>query len=93
MSISMVNYQETFFLEPAFTRILDIPTYHALHQMKLEMNINALSVYSNLRGVTHVHLGILMTNTNYATLSSVAYVRPMHPIILQIPSNATRVAS
>ena len=89
----MVNYRETFFPEPAFTRILEIPTYHALHQMKLEMKINAIFLHSNLEEVILGHLGILMTNTNYATLSSVAYVRPMHPSILQIPSNATRVAS
>ena len=33
-----------------------------------------------------------MTNMNYATLSPVTYVRPMHTGILQITSNATHVA-
>ena len=71
--------------------IRGIPTYDALHQMQLELKSNDFSVYSNLGGVPHGHFGLLMTNTKYATLPPVAYVRPVHPGILQIPSNATRV--
>ena len=93
MIILTVNYREKFFPKLDLTRILGIPTYDALHQIKLELDINALYVHSNLGGGTHGHLGIWMINTKYATLSPIAYVRPVHPSILQIPSNATRVAS
>ena len=93
MRISTGNYQKTIFPKRDLTRILGIPTYDALHQMQLELNINALYVHSNLGGVTHRHIGLLMTNTKYATLSTVAYTRPVHPSILQTPSNATDVAS
>ena len=93
MSISTVKYQETFFPKPDLTIILGIPNCDALHQMKLELNSNDLSVHSNLGGVSHGHLGILMTNMKYATLSPVVYVRPVHPGILQISRNATCVAS
>ena len=93
MSISMVKYHKTFFPEPYLTRILSIPTYDALHQIQLELKSNALSVHSNLGGFTHVHLVILMTNTKYAILPPVPYVRPVHPVILQIPNNATCVTS
>ena len=89
----MVNYQETLFPKPDLTRILNIPTYDALHQMQLELNSNALTVHSNLVGGTHGHLGILIANTKYATLSPVVYVPPVHPGILQITRNTTRVAS
>ena len=93
MSISTVNYHETFLPKLDLTRILGIPTYDALHQIKLELKSNALSVHYNLGGVTLGHLGIFMTNAKYATLSPVPYVHHVHHVILQIPNNATRVAS
>ena len=93
MSISAVNYQETFFPKPDLTRILGIPTYNSLHQMQLELNSNALCIQSNLGGGTYGHLGILMTNTKYAILSHVAYSHPVHPGIQRIPNNTTHVAS
>ena len=34
-----------------------------------------------------------MTNTKYATLSPAEYVRTLHPGIMKIPNNKTRVAS
>ena len=91
MIISTVNYRETFFPKPDLTRILGIPTYDALHQLKLELKSNILSVHSNLGGGTHGHLCLLITNKKYATLAPVAYVRPVHPGIVLIPNNATCV--
>ena len=61
--------------------------------MQLKLKSNALSVHSNLGVGTHVHLGILMTTTKYATLSPVVYVRPVHPGNKYISCNTTRVAS
>ena len=37
MSISTVNYRKTFFPKLDLTRILGIPTYDALHQIKLDL--------------------------------------------------------
>jgi hypothetical protein len=93
MSIPSVNYRETFFPKPDLTRIIGIPTYEALHQMQLELKTNALSVHSNLGGAQHGHLGLLMTNAQYALVSDTPYERPEHPGVLHIPHNATRVAS
>ena len=61
--------------------------------MQLELNSNTISFHSNLGRGTHGNLGLLMTNMKYAKLSLVAYVCTVHPVILQIPRNATRVAS
>ena len=61
--------------------------------MQPELKSNALSSHSNLGGYTDGNIGLFMTNMNYATLSPVAYVRPVYPGILKIPNNATRVAS
>ena len=86
------SYLEDFFPKPDITRILGIPTYDSLHQIKLELKTNALSIFSNPVGATHGHLGLLMTNTKYATLSNVPYVCPVHPVIIIITKNATRVS-
>ena len=90
MSIYTVNYREAFLSKPNLTRILGIPTYNASYQIQLELKINAPSVNSNLKCGTHGDLGLLMTNTKYATLSSITYVRPAHPGILLIPNNDTQ---
>ena len=92
MNISTVKYQEVFFLKMDLARILGILAYDSLHQMQLKMKSNALSVHSKLGGGTRIHLGLLMTNTKYATLSPVPHICPVHPSILQIPNNATHVA-
>lgn len=92
-SISTVSYCESFFCNPDLTRILGIPNYDSLHQMKLELKTNALSVQSNLGSATHGDLRLLMMNTKQATLSKVSYVHPMHPVIIITPNNAKRVAS
>ena len=93
MRISTVNYLENFLPKLDLTRILGILTNDALHQLQLELKINAISVQSKLGEGTHIHLGLFMTNTKYATLSPVTYVRPMHLDILQITNTATGVAS
>ena len=93
MSIYTVNYRKAFLPKPNLTRILGTPTYNTLRQIQLELKSNTIFVHSNLVGSTHKHLGIFITNTKYATLSDVAYVCPVHPGILQIPSNASRAAS
>ena len=93
MIISTVNYHKTFFPKPDLTRILGIPTYGALHEIYLELKNKALSVHFILGGATHIHLGIFMTNTKYATLSPIPYAHPVHPGILLTPNNATHVAS
>ena len=61
--------------------------------MQLKLKSKSLSVHSNLGAGTHGRLGILMTSTKYATLSLVAYIRPMYTGALQIPSNTTCAAS
>ena len=61
--------------------------------MQLELKTNAISVHSNLGCATHGHLGILMMDTKYATLSNIPYAFPIHPGIILIPNNDTYVAS
>ena len=93
MSISTEKYHTTFLPKPELTRILGVLTYNALHQRYLELKINAIYVHYNLGGSSHGHLGLLMTNTEYAKLLPVLYLRSVHPGILLMPNNAILVAS
>ena len=91
--INSVNYRETCFPKPDLTRTPGRPTYESLHNMQLELKANAISVHSNLGGGNHGHLGLLMTDPQYALVSNTAYVRPVHPGVLVLPNGATRVQS
>ena len=93
MSISSINYCETFYTELDLTRIIVIPTYYYFHRMQLELKTNALSVHSNLVGATHRYLILLMMDYKYSTLYNVPYVRPVQPGILLIPQNFTLIVS
>ena len=86
---AVINYRESFPI-PDLTRIIGIPTFETLHQMANELKQNASSVYSNLGGGAHGHLGLLLSPQMYALISNVPYVRPAHPGPLIIPANATR---
>ena len=89
---AVINYREAFPI-PDLTRIIGIPTFETLHQMANELKQNASSVYSNLGGGAHGHLGLILSPQMYALISNVPYVRPGHPGTLIIPPNATRQAS
>ena len=61
--------------------------------MANELKQNASSVYSNLGGGAHGHLGLLLSPQIYALISNVPYVRQAHPGPLIIPANATSHAA
>ena len=60
--------------------------------MKLELKSNAIYIHYNLGGATNGHLGLLMTENKYDTLSPVPYILPVRPGILLTPNNATHAA-
>ena len=61
--------------------------------MHLDLKADALSVHSNLGSGTHGHLRLLMNNTQYSLISNATYVCSVHPGIIHITNNATRVAA
>ena len=89
---AVINYRDAFPI-PDLTRIIGIPTFETLHQLANELKQNASSVYSNLGGGAHGHLGLLLSPQMYALISNVPYNRPAHPGRLIIPANATRHAA
>ena len=88
---STVNYRDTHFERANLTPIRGEPTYETVHKLWNEVKANARSVYSNLGGGTHGHLGLVLTTAQYAAISTTDFTRPDHPGPLAIPSAATVV--
>ena len=80
-----IDYANTIFEYPILTKIHGIPTYESLRRIKNEIKANAASVYCDLGGGNHGHLGLIMSALEYAIISAVNYIRPIHPGILNIP--------
>ena len=54
-------------------------------KIKNEMKANAASVPCNLGDCVYEHLGIMLKIPEYANISVLEYVHPMHPGILSTP--------
>ena len=63
MEIS-INYKDTLFERANFTPIRGKPTSETLHKLRNEIK----AVYSNLRGGSHGHLGLLLTDAQYTLI-------------------------
>ena len=61
--------------------------------MSKELKANAQSVYSNLGGGAHGHLGIVLSPAAYALISNTPYETPMHPGSLTIPPGTTQIVA
>ena len=88
---STVNYRDTHFERAHLTHIRGEPTYDTVHKLWNKVKANARSVYYNLGGGTHGHLGLVLTTAQYAAISTINFTRPGHPVPLAIPSAATVV--
>lgn len=87
-----VDYINTNFAFPILIKINEIPTYEQIKTIKDELKTNAGTVQCDLGGGQHGHLGLLLTDNEYSTLSATPYIRPTHPGTL-IPVGNTNYAS
>ena len=78
------DYTSTNFEYPVLTKIHGIPIYEALRRIKDEMKANAASVPCDLGGGAYGHLGLILTEVGYTKIAVTPYVRPIHPVILNI---------
>ena len=85
MSGTNIDYKTTNFEYPNLTKISGQPDYELLKLIKDELKANAGSVPSNLGGGTNGHLGLVLTDVEYSTVSPTPYIRPTHPGPLVIP--------
>ena len=82
-----VDYANTCFEYPTLIKIHGAPTFQTLSTLKNQLKANAQSVVScNLGGGAHGHLGLVLTPTEYLTVSNTAYETPILPV-LTIPRN------
>ena len=85
MTTTNIDYVSTYFEFRTLTKIHGEPTYESLKTMTNQLKANACNVTSNLNGGAHGHLGLVMTPTEYSSVSSVSYLCLAHPGTLSIP--------
>ena len=83
-----INYRESLEI-PVLTKIQGGPTADSLILLKRELKVNASSVYSNIGGLTHGNLFLVISPTQYNLLSNAAFIRPLHPDTITIPNGTT----
>ena len=69
---------------PELDKIHGAPTYSKLREIKDQIKANASSVWSELGGGAHAHLGLVLTNGEYANITEMPYIFPAHPGPLEI---------
>ena len=75
-----IDYKNNVFELPILTRIIGEPSTATLIDLRNELRCNAQSVTTTLGGGKYGHLGLVMSDTLYATLPNTApYVRPAYP--------------
>ena len=84
-----INYKDTPFKWSNLTTIRVELTFETLHNLWNKIKENTKSVYSNLGGGAHVHLGLLLTDAQYALIYPTTFVYPTFPGPLIIPYGTT----
>ena len=75
-----VDYINSVFEFPILTKVTGKPSFASLKTIKNELKSNAGKVQCELGGGNNGHLGLVLTDTEYALVSpTVPYVRPGHP--------------
>eukprot|EP00957_Ditylum_brightwellii_P185357 14114064-Ditylum_brightwellii.AAC.1 len=67
------------------------PTYESIYELMMAMYTNAAAVPTTLGGGVHVHMGLVMDPTLYATLSTTVYAVPTAPVQMVLPSRTQLV--
>ena len=88
MTESSTDYSKRFEF-PTLPKIHGEPEYDQLKEMKDELKTNATKIPSDLGGGAFGHLGLVLTPAEYANISAVPYIRPVHPGVLNIPAAAS----
>ena len=84
-----INYKDTLFEQGNLTTIRDKSTSEMLHKLWNEIKANAKAVYSNLGGRAHGHLGLALTEAQYALIYPTPLVYLTHPGPLIITDGTT----
>ena len=80
-----IDYASSYFQYPVLDKIHGKPTYETLKKLKKQLKSNAQSVESSLGGGRYGHLGLVINPTEYAKISTEAFVKPARPTPFQVP--------
>jgi hypothetical protein len=94
MSVSHINYRESYFQHPSLTKISGDPTYTSLAKLEKECKANGKSVSSTLGGGLQGHLGLICSAPAYNRVSpGVPFTRPTLPVLPDLTnSTAPQIA-
>ena len=90
---STINYKDTIFERSNLTPICGKSTFEILYKLRNKIKANASSVYSNLGGGAHFHLGLVLTDAKYVLILNIPSIYPTHPGPLIIPDVKTTHAN
>ena len=79
MNNRVPNVKNVYFQHRVLTRVHSKPHFESLKILLDKIKASASSVTSNLGGGIYVHLGLLIYDTRYATLSATAFVNLVNP--------------
>jgi hypothetical protein len=87
MSVSQINYRESYFQHPSLMKICGDPTYTSLAKLERKYKANIKSVSSTLGGGLQGHLGLVCSALTYNCVSPGApLVRPLLPLLPDLAS-------
>src|SRR5687767_9833074 len=89
MNICIPHVKDVYFQHKVLTRVHRKPTFDSLKIIQDKLKANASSVPSTLGGGMHGHLGLLLTDTQYATVSATLFVKPVNPGLFNPPATGT----
>ena len=94
MTSTNINYVLTYFEFPILTKIHGPPCHDTLTKIADELKANAASVSSDLGGGAYGHVGLILSEEEYAKIpGTVPYTRPVHPGTLTIASGTAQHAA
>ena len=92
MAKDIIDYATSYFKYKTARPIPGEPTNKSLKRLKLELQVNASSVETDLGSGDHGCLDLVLTNAEYASIPGMQlFVPPMYPGSLNIPNNATPI--
>ena len=83
------SVRDTYFQHKTLTTVTGKPSYDCFQKVYTELKVNASAVPTTLGGGLHGHLGLLLSDVRYQTLSTTAFVAPPNPGLFAPPVTGT----
>ena len=92
MTKGTIDYASSCFKYKIPTPMCGEPTHKSLKRLKLELQANASSVETDLRGGNHGYLGLALTDQEHALIPNTQpFIVPNYPLPLVILANTMQI--